>query len=125
MDAKLLTESGWKATAAKFKIKDNGLQKALALCENADEEDYDGQLKAMTTVNHLATQLKKAKEVAAAPVVAKYLADLANAAESQKSNLTKAKASLAKTGVASKNVNATDGNQEDDSSDYSTALMAA
>ena len=30
MDLKILTESGWKATALKFKIKDNGLQRALA-----------------------------------------------------------------------------------------------
>jgi hypothetical protein len=29
MDPNLLTEGGWKAIAAKFKIKDNRLQKAL------------------------------------------------------------------------------------------------
>jgi hypothetical protein len=41
MDAKLLTQSGWKSISDKFKIKDNGLQRALAAYEKLDETKYD------------------------------------------------------------------------------------
>jgi hypothetical protein len=96
MDPKLLTENGWKAVASKFKVKDNGLQKALAAYEGADEGDHDARLKSIATVCQLATALKKAREVATLPEVAKYLASLAAAAEAEKNELTKAKALAAK-----------------------------
>jgi hypothetical protein len=96
MDQKL-TESGWKKIAADSKVKDNGLQKALAAYENLDEDKYDERLKGIATVCQLSTALKKAKEVAALKDVVKYLAGLTAAADAEKNEIAKAKASAAKT----------------------------
>lgn len=92
----LLTESGWKTTAQKFKVKDNGLQKALAAYENLDAKKYDERLKALDSINKLATDLKKVKEVATLPEVVKYLTSVAAAAVAEKTQITKAKASATK-----------------------------
>src|ERR1043165_9123506 len=97
MDPKLLTEAGWKTTAAKFKIKDNGLQRALADYQKVDDDDHDGQIEAIEEITKLATTLKKTKEVAAASAVAKYLGDLLGTAECQQREVGKAKAIALKT----------------------------
>ena len=60
MDPKLLTESGWKATASKFKIKDNGLQRALAAYEKLDDDEHDDRI-AGSPGEQLADALKRAK----------------------------------------------------------------
>jgi peptidoglycan hydrolase-like protein with peptidoglycan-binding domain len=132
MDSKLLTENGWKALAAKFKIKDNGLQKALAAYEKLEQEDHDALLKAIASVSQLATSLKKAKEIVAAPAAGKYLTDIVSATEAQKNDVTKAKAAAAKTAAsAQKQAEAADKQKDETaqageaSSDYSAALLAA
>ena len=81
MDPKFLSENGWKAVSLKFKVKDNGLQKALANYEDTDEQDLDGRLKCVATVSQLAGALKKGKDGPRAPEVAKYLANVTSAAE--------------------------------------------
>ena len=102
MDQKLLTEAGWKSIAAKFKVKDNGLLRALAIYEKLDEKDLNGRLKAVGPVSQLATGLKKVKEVAALEDVADYLAGVAAGAESEKTEINKAIAIAAKAAVEAK-----------------------
>jgi hypothetical protein len=92
MDPKLLTENGWKTIVAKFKIKDNGLQRALATLEKLDENAHDDRLKAIAAISQLANTLKRAKDVAAAAPVVKYLGDVTGAADTQKNDVTKLKA---------------------------------
>ena len=65
--------NGWKTVVAKFKVKDNGLQKALAAYEGLDEDKFDERLKALVVVGQLADKLQKVKEVAAIRDVDKYL----------------------------------------------------
>ena len=81
MNPKILTENGWKAIAQKFKIKDNGLLKALATYGKLPEEKFDERLRAITTVTQMATNLQKAKEVAAIRDVDKYLDEILSAAK--------------------------------------------
>src|SRR6266404_4952317 len=97
-----LTESGWKAIVQKSKIKDNGLQKALAAYENLEEDNYDGRLKAIGSISQLANALKKAKDVAAAAPALKYLADVLDDADSDKSDINKAKTIAVKTALIQK-----------------------
>lgn len=130
MDAKILTENGWKATASKFKIKDNGLQKALAAYEKLDDAAHDDCLKGIAAVSQLAGALRKSKEVAANPATAKYLADLCSAAEAEKSDVTKAKAAAVKAAASAKQADAeakaqSKSDDKQDSGDYSAILTAA
>lgn len=76
---------------SKFKIKDNGLQQALASYDKLGEDDHDQRLKAIGNVSQLANTLKRSKEAAAAPQVVKYLSDLASAADTEKNGVTKLK----------------------------------
>src|SRR6266404_4174121 len=96
MDPKVLTESGWKAVAQKWKIKDNGLQRALAAYEKLDEEAHAERLKAIGSINQLAGALEKKAEVAAIPIVANYLEDVGDASELQQREITKASVMTAK-----------------------------
>jgi len=132
MDPKILTEGGWKAIAAKFKIKDNGLQRALATYEKLDDNAHDECLKTIASVGQLASALKKAKEVAAAAPVAKYLSDLTSAAESEKNDVSKAKTAAAKQAATDKaqaaakqkDQQAAD-DEEQEQGDYKTKLLSA
>src|ERR1041384_7992997 len=99
MDAKVLSEAAWKATAQKFKIKDAGLQKALFLYENIND-NYADELKGLAGVIQAANTMKKAKDAAAAPAVVKYLTDMINAAQAQQREVTKAKALAEKADIA-------------------------
>src|SRR5437868_5949962 len=96
MDPKALSENGWKAFVAKYKVKDNGLQKALATYEKLDDDAHDECLRTIAAVSQLANTLKRAKEVAAAAPVLKYLSELASAAETEKSDVAKLKAAADK-----------------------------
>ncbi len=97
MDPKILTENGWKATVQKFKVKDNGLQKALATHEKLADEKFDERLKALGTVSQLAATLKKDKAVAAMAPVVKYLTDMAAGVDAARAEITKNKAAAEKT----------------------------
>jgi hypothetical protein len=102
MDAKLLTESGWKAVVSKFKIHDNGLQRALASLEKLDEKDFDAQLKALDSVDSLATSLKKSKDIAANAQVVKYLENVIDAADASSKEAKAAAAAAEKQAAQAK-----------------------
>jgi hypothetical protein len=132
MDPKLLTEAGWKTTAAKFKIKDNGLQRALADYQKVEDDDHDGQIEAIEEITKLASTLKKTKEVAAAAAVAKYLGELLGTAESQQREVAKAKAVAMKTEAmtrkkaeAEAKEQGEDDEEEEEESDYPKRLLQA
>jgi len=59
MSAQLATERQWNSLAAKQKIKDSDLAKALALYGKADEEDPAAQVAALEKVEKCAEALKK------------------------------------------------------------------
>jgi hypothetical protein len=91
--SKVLTDSAWKDVLAKNKgIKDNGLLKALGDIKKLGDDDHDGALKILDQVQKLVVQLKKSKEVAAAPAVGKCLTELASAADTAVRDGAKAKA---------------------------------
>ncbi len=94
--SKFLSDSGWKDTAAKNKIKDNGLLNTLVAFKRVGEDKHDETLKVLEEALKLAGQLKKAKDVAAAPAAVKYLAELASAAEAAQRETIKAKAEATK-----------------------------
>ncbi len=97
MDPELLTEKGWKPTAVKFKIKDNGLLRALSVYEKLDEDKYENRLKAIGSVSQLAGALNQSHPVSDIPVVVDYLADLLSAAETERREITKAELLAEKT----------------------------
>src|SRR5437867_4744930 len=133
MDPKLLTESGWKTTAQKFKVKDNGLQRALASYENLEDDQHDERLSKIGSVSQLAGSLKKDKAVAANPAVVKYLADVLSAAEAKQQELAKAKLMAAKTEAMTrkkaeteaKNRDPQEEEEEEEQGAYHVKLMAA
>jgi len=101
-DNKELNDAAWKNLAQKNKIKDNGLQKALATYADLEEEDHEQRLKCVASILQLASNLKKAKEVAANSEVVKYLANVISAADSEKAVVTKEAAAAAKAEVEAK-----------------------
>ncbi len=130
-----LDPKAWRTLAAKFKIKDNGLEKALVTYEKLAVDAHDECLKTSGTVSQLAGTLKRAKEVTAVPHVVKYLGDLIGAAEDERNEVIKLKAAAAKA-VAEKAKAAAaaeksregekeDGEPEDETADYKTKLLTA
>jgi hypothetical protein len=91
-----LDPKAWRTIAGKFKVKDNGLEKALASYEKLAEDAHDESLKAIGTITQLAGTLKRAKEVVAAPPLFKFVGELISAAESKKNEVTKLKAAALK-----------------------------
>ncbi len=90
--SKYLNDSAWKDLAAKNKVKDNGLSKALERLKRVDEDEHDEIAEIIGEVVKLAVQLKKDKAVAAAAPVARYLAELQGDAENTLRDAAKAKA---------------------------------
>src|SRR6185369_5783733 len=89
----------WSSLVAKCKIEDKqaeGLEEALAEYAELEDDAHDECLKTIAKVSQLAKNLKRLKEVAAAAQAAKYLADLINAAEKEKSDVAKLKAAADK-----------------------------
>lgn len=129
MDPKLLTENGWKALAAKFKVKDNGLQKALSIYEKLADNKYVERLKAIGSVGQLATALKKDAYVSDIPIVSKYLDNVIDAADSEESEISKAKALAEKSAkaaaTAQKDGDAEAEKREQEEGKYEMRLMAA
>ncbi len=117
--SKFLSDAGWKDAAAKNKIKDNGLLKILADIKRLGDDKHDESLKLLDEALKLAGQLKKAKEVAAAPAVRKYLDELASAAEAAQRETTKAKseADKSKKAEAEKKAKADAAKKDDDEDD--------
>jgi hypothetical protein len=99
--SKVLTESAWKDVLSKNKaVKDNGLLKTLAEIKKLGEDDHDGAQQILDQIQKLAAQLKKSKEIAAAPAVSKFLAELAGAADIAVRDVAKAKADASRTAEA-------------------------
>jgi hypothetical protein len=102
MSEKSLTENGWKVIVQKFKVKDNGLQKALAAYEKLDEAKFAERLKAIAAVAQLATNLQKAREIAALKDVDNYLDEMLEAAKGVPAGIKAAQAEAAKQAMAAK-----------------------
>jgi hypothetical protein len=129
MDPKLLTENGWKAIVSKFKVKDNGLQRALAAYEKLDEDKFAERQKAVAVVSQFAGNLQKSDAVSGAPQVDKYLDDLADAAEAAKRQILQEKALAEKaakaSALAAKTESAEAKKQEQQEDKYEARLLAA
>ena len=132
MIPKSLSEVGWKAIVTKNDVKDNGLQKALAAYEDLNDDEHDERLKAIASVSQLANALKRVKDVTALPDVAKYLASVVGAADSEKADIAKAKAQADKLQAEAKKREAQEKDQdqeaaedEEEQGDYATKLAAA
>jgi hypothetical protein len=99
--SKVLTDAAWKDVLAKHKaVKDNGLLKTLAEIKKLGDGDHDPAQDLLAQIQKLAAQLKKTKEVAAAPAVGKFLAELSGAADTALRDVAKAKAEADKTAKA-------------------------
>lgn len=96
--SKFLSDGGWKDTAAKNNVKDNGLLKKLADFKRIDENQHDEALEALDQALKLAGQIKKDKKTPAA--AGKYLDDVLAAAALAVRDLTKAKAEADKAAKA-------------------------
>jgi peptidoglycan hydrolase-like protein with peptidoglycan-binding domain len=95
--SKVLTESAWKDVLAKNKtVKDNGLLKALASIKQLGEDDHDDAQGILDQVQKLVGQLRKSKEIAAAPAAGKFLVELTGAAETAARDVAKARAEAEK-----------------------------
>ena len=114
-NSRFLSDSAWKDLASKNKIKDNGLLKVLADHKRLDDDEHDDVLESLDEILKLATQLKKAKEVAAVANVGKFLADVLDTVESQRRVVVKAKADAEKGAKADakKQQEAAEGEDED------------
>jgi hypothetical protein len=99
--SKLLTDSAWKDVLAKNKgVKDNGMLKILAEIRQLGDDDHDDAQKILDQLLKLSGQLKKSKEIAAAPAVGKFLIEMASAADSALREVAKAKADAEKNAKA-------------------------
>ena len=130
MNAKALTESGWKAVVAKCKVKDNGLQKALVAYEKLDDENFEQRAKGIAVISHLAAALKKVKDLAEDAV--DYLEQVIDAAEEEKASLSKEQAVAAKAAAdakkkedAAKRDEEEGDEDEEEEGDYKVKLLAA
>jgi hypothetical protein len=94
--SKFLSDGGWKDVASKHKLKDNGLLKALSELKRLGDDKHDEALKLLDEALKLIGQLKKAKDVAAAAPAAKYLGEVAGAAEAMQRDVAKGKAEAAR-----------------------------
>ena len=103
---KYLTEGGWKAVVQKFKVADNGLQRALAAHEKLADDKHKERLEALDSVDTLAGKLKTlltdgvktAKAQKAKPEVAKnltaaidYLTEMLDASRAERKLIEAAK----------------------------------
>ncbi len=114
-----LTESDWKANAAKCKIKSVELQKALADYEKIDEDDHDDLLEMLGELKQLTLELKKSKDVTGNPAAVKYVGELHAAVEAEHREVTKDRVEAdkaAKKSVADEEAAKAhdDGDEEDD-----------
>ena len=99
--SKLLTDSAWKDVLSKNKaVKDNGLLKTLGEIRKLGDDDHEVAQQILDQIQKLAGQLKKSKEIAAAPAVGKFLAELSGAADIAVRDVAKAKADASRTAEA-------------------------
>lgn len=91
----------WLDLVENFKLKDNGLKKALKeYAESRIKEEYDEALKALATIAKLGTDLKNSKEAkAAGPDVIKRITKLLEGVATSRKEWEKKKCEQAKTGT--------------------------
>lgn len=124
MNARLLTESGWKAVLSKHRIRDNGLQRALAAYEDVEKDEHDNRLEAIAVVSRLSGQLKRVRDVASNSEVVDYLDELEGAAETEEREVTREKAAAAK--VEAANQRSAEAEEDEESvGDYKECLLLA
>jgi hypothetical protein len=89
---KFLTESGWKAIVqqSKGKVKDNGLQRALATYGKLPPEKHDEQLKVLSLVFKLGLALNNTKVRIGNPAVEEYLSKMLEACVKEQEAIEKA-----------------------------------
>ena len=80
--SKVLTDSAWKDVLSKNKaVKDNGLLRTLGEIRKLGDDDHEVAQQILDQIQKLAGQLKKSKEIAAAPAVGKFQTELSGAAD--------------------------------------------
>lgn len=125
MDSTLLSDNQWKGLVSKFKLKDNGLLKALSSYDNIEEKQFAERLKAVSLIMTLAEKLQKTPDAAGRPVVLNYLKQVSDAADKAHAEISKARALADK---ASKSAAASAGDDkklEKDEQLIHTQLLAA
>jgi hypothetical protein len=131
IESKTLNDSTWKEVLGKNKgVKDNGLLKALGEIKKLEDDDHAGAHSVLKQVQKLISQLKKSKEVTAAPAVLKSLTDLATAADAAAREVAKAQAEADKAGKAKAEADkktqaaaAKNATEDDDEEDASPELL--
>ncbi len=99
--SKVLSDAAWKDLLGKSKgVKDNGLLKTLSDCKKVGDDDHEGAQKVLDEVLKLSAQLKKSKEVAALPLVGKFLSELTAAADTALRDVAKSRAEAQKNAKA-------------------------
>lgn len=89
---KALGDAGWKELAAKNKLKDNGLLKALQRLPKVDADAHDEVAKVLAEIGKLAQALKKDRAVSALPDVVESLDEMLEAVETAGRQLDKDRA---------------------------------
>ena len=122
--SKFLGDAAWKDLAAKNKVKDNGLLKALERLKRVDDDEHDEKASLLQEIAKLAMQLKKDRAVAALAPVAKYLAEVQGDAETamreaakeraEHEKAHKAKAEAEKKAAAKRDDDDTDADDDDE-----------
>jgi hypothetical protein len=128
--SKALSDGGWKDVSTKNKIKDNGLLKLLGDHKRLSDDAPDEVLASLDQISKLATQLKKAKDVAASPAASKYVGEIIAGAESDRRLAEKTKADAEKKAKAASEAEAKKreqdrkgGDEEEDKDEAGTELL--
>lgn len=127
--SKVLNEAAWKDMLGKSKgVKDNGLLKTLSDCRKVGDDDHDGAQRVLDEVLKLSAQLKKSKEVAALPLVGKFLSELTAVADTALRDVAKSRAEVQKNAKAvseatKKREHDTAKDDDDEEQEESSALL--
>jgi hypothetical protein len=111
----------WKHFAKTYKVKDNGLTKAIDEFWTRRDDEFEKGLAQLPKILKLATDLKKSKEtVAAGPNAVKYIGELIDVVPTVRKDLEGRKKEFAKSAMPTKDVQITivDWNGMPMSSDY-------
>ncbi|MFN0185816.1 MAG: hypothetical protein ACKVQR_18555 [Aquabacterium sp.] len=90
-----LKSAPWKAAASKFKVPDIDLGKALVALEKLADDDFEARLKTVDAVLKAAQTLLKGKEAGAHAGLKKQLEAIVDAAQGEKTDLPRRKATAA------------------------------
>src|SRR4029077_6040990 len=106
-----------------FKLRDNGLLRALSSYEKLPDKKHAERLQALDLVSLLAGKLEKAPDVAMIPRATNYLADMVDTSEAQRKLV---EAAAAKAGAQGKKQDAKEQEEAEKQEElYQVRLMAA